>query len=80
MNDIEKIKAIRKALNIPSELRIWQHILNKFPVTIEIDESVLSNINKQIQNGKKVEITKELLKNIITLSDFYWKSDKDFIL
>lgn len=80
MKDTKQINMIREALSIPPELRIWQHILNKFPIKIEVDKSVLANINKQIQDGKKIEITEELFKNIITLNDFYWKSDKDFII
>lgn len=79
METNEKIKLIRDILNIPPELRIGQFMLNKFPIEIQFDERVLDIINKEIQDWKKVEITKELLKNIITLADFYWKSDKDFI-
>lgn len=80
MEKNEKIKLIRDILNIPPELRIGQYILNNFPITIEIDNTVLNRLNKQIQEGGKVEITKELLKHMITLNDFYWKSDKDFII
>lgn len=79
INDKLNIEKIRESLKIPKELRIWQFILNKFPIEIEIDQNVLDKLNEQIKNGEKIELNKEFLKHIITLKDFYGIRDEDFI-
>lgn len=75
----DKVKIIRDTLNIPDGIRIWQFILEKYPISIEIDERVLGIINSQVQRWEKIEITKKLLKHIIIINDFYYKKDEDFI-